>query len=60
MFPWQSLSGSVLSRVPSEICAGRLCRGRERRSPKKSEREPGTAPNGKTLLKHSNISKPPL
>jgi hypothetical protein len=45
----------VLSRVPSEICAGRLCRGRERRSPSKSEREPWTASNGEHPVKHSEI-----
>ena len=49
------LASLVLSRVPSEICAGRLCRGRERRSPSKSERERGTALSDKTRLKHSEL-----
>ena len=49
----------VRSWVPSEVCAGRRCRGRGRRSPGKPEREPGTVPNGKTFLKHSDISKSP-
>ena len=49
MFLGQALPFCVLSRAPSEICAGRLCRGRERWSPSKSEMEPGTARNGNTL-----------
>jgi hypothetical protein len=57
MFPMRSSNCSVLSGVPSEICAGRLCRGRERRSPSKSETEPRTAPNGKPLVKHGDLSK---
>ena len=58
VFTKESLSDRVLSRVPSEICAGRLCRGSGRRSPSKSEREPGTGRNGKTSVKHSGISEP--
>ena len=59
MFPFQGQSCSVLSGVPSEICAGRLCRGRERRSPSKSETEPRTAPHEQTHLKHCNILRTP-
>jgi hypothetical protein len=34
MFAWQRSSCSVLSWVPSEICAGRLCRGEGETEPK--------------------------
>jgi hypothetical protein len=78
----QSIDFSVLSWVPSEICAGRLAEAEaealkgaeslvphlptgkkdglpERRSPNKSEREPRIVPNGKTDLKHCEISWAP-
>jgi hypothetical protein len=57
MFRFQGSSWPVLSRVPSEICAGRLCRGRERRSASKSEREPGTVPDREHPVKHSDVSR---
>ncbi len=57
MFPWECSSCTVLSRVPSEICAGRLCRGSGRRSPSKSEREPGTALYAETLSEHSDTPR---
>ena len=41
----------LLIRVSSEIWAGRLCRGRERRSPSKSEREPGSAMNNSRSIR---------
>ena len=47
----------VLFEVPSQIGAGRLCKGRERRSPSKSERELKTVAKGETLLKYSDTSE---
>ncbi len=45
----------VLSWVPSETCAGRLCRGRGRRSPSKSETEPRKALNREPLPKNTPV-----